>query len=253
MADSRARIGGGSDVHRGDHSARGLWARLSPRWKAGPTLAGVTARVRPASDVAEYEDDEPGGLIVEHYRLDPTRALGRALGWASAIVTIGGLVMAAAILIPRLDPNGPMASRAVRTTAADAMFRSGEVTVDGTPIERSTLGLELALGFFGIGCIVAGGAAAIIGLRRVLSEESYLALRTDGAYFRTASERSLVRWEDVESVRWDAATRSVLFERHDGTAWIRREAFAGIDGEELAKRAGDVRRKALFGLIRFRR
>ncbi len=211
----------------------------------------MTVRARSVPDVGSPEDDdEPGGLIVEHFRLNPTPALRRALGWGSLVVTLGAVVMAAAILIPRLDPGGPVYSRAVRTSA-DAIFWGGQVNVDGTPIRRSTLGWEIGLGLFGLACIVAGGATAIIGLRGVLSEESYLALRTDGAYFRTAEERSLIRWEDVEAVRWDRATRSVLFERHDGSAWIRREAYAGIDGEELAKRAGEVRRKALFGLIRF--
>lgn len=214
----------------------------------------MTARARSVPEgVGEPEDDAPGGLIVEHYRLDPTPALRRALGWGSLIVTIGAMVMAAAILIPRFDPDGPVYARAIHTSAADAMFRGGEVSADGTPIHRGSLGWELGLGFFGIACIVAGGATAIIGLRGVLSEESYLALRTDGAYFRTARERSLVRWDEVEGVRWDPATRSVLFERHDGSAWIRTEAFAGIEGKDLAKRAGEVRRKALFGLIRFRR
>jgi hypothetical protein len=209
--------------------------------------------VRSAPDADGFERDEPGGAIVEHFRLDPTPALRRALGWGSMIVSVGGIVMAAAILLPRFDPHGPVYVRSVTTTAADALFRGGEVTADGTPVERSTLGWELGLWLLGIGCIVGGAATSILGLRGVLSEESYLALRTDGAYFRSDRERSLVRWEDVESVRWDAATRSVLFERHDGTAWIRREAFAGVDGAELAKRASEIRRKALFGLIRFRR
>lgn len=189
-------------------------------------------------------EDEPGGLIVEHYRLDASVALGRALGWASLIVTVGSVVMAVAILLPRLDGT--------HAPPGDAVFRGGEVTAEGRPVHRP-VGLELALGALGLACIATGGAVAIVGLRRVLSEESYLALRTDGAYFRCGAERALVRWDDVEEVRWDEDAREVRFERHDGTAWVRAERYAGIEGAELAKRAADVRRKALFGLLRIAR
>lgn len=216
----------------------------------GPVLPShvVSTRVRPGAPAVDDENDEPGGLIVDYFRLDPTRALGRALGIGSLIVTLGGVVMGAAIILPRFDPEGPV--YAVHARAGDGIFTGGEVTADGTPIERDAFGWEIGLGLFGLACIVGGAATAIIGLRGVLSEESYLALRTDGAYFRTAEERSLVRWEEIESVRWDPSEGVVRFVRHDGSTWVRAESFAGIDGEELAKRAGEVRRKALFGLIR---
>ncbi len=201
----------------------------------------TTARAKEAEAPSEDELAR-GGLIVEHYRVDASAALGHALGWSSLVRTIGGVVTF--FILPRVG--------AWVATPSDAMFRLGQVTADGTPIERP-LGLELALALIGIVCVAIGGAVAIVGLRRVLTEESYLALRTDGAYFQQGTERGLVRWEDVEAVRWDASARVLRFERHDGSAWTRAERFAGIDGPELAKRASEIRRKALFGLLPTRR
>lgn len=206
----------------------------------------MSARARTGAAAAEPENDEPGGLIVEHYRLDATRSLSRALGLGSLVITLGALAMAVAILLPRLDsrPDLPIAS------ARAAIFRLNEVNADGTPVTSRTTGWELALGLLGLLSIAGGAGVAIVGLRRVMSEESYLALRTDGAYFRHAGERSLLPWDEVEAVRWDPASRAIHFVRHDGSAWSRPERYAGIDGSELAKRAAEVRRKALFGLLR---
>lgn len=188
------------------------------------------------------EEHREAGLIVEHYRLDASTSMRRALGLASLVVTAGALLMASAIVVSRHDGG------ARATPVRDALFRAGEVTAEGAPVERPP-GLELALGVAGLACIALGGASAIVGLRRVLTDESYLALCTRGAYFRAGAERALVFWEDVEAVRWDAEERAVRFERHDGSAWIRAERYAGIDGPSLAKRAAEVRRKALFGLL----
>ena len=205
----------------------------------------MRAHVRSEAAVADAENDAPGGLIVEHYRLDASRSLSRVLGVAASIVTLGAFLMAIAILLPRLDARAPLPAASSRA----AIFRVGAVTEDGTPIVSNTSAWELGLGILGLFCIAAGAGAAIVGLRRVLTEESYLALRTDGAYFRRAGERSLLPWDEVEAVRWDAASSAVLFVRHDGSEWARSERYAGIEGAELAKRCAEVRRKALFGLL----
>lgn len=206
----------------------------------------MDARAHTTTGAPEADDDEPGGLVVEHYRLDPTRALSRALGAGAAVVTLGALLMGLAILLPRFDarPDRPA------LPARAAIFRGAEVTADGKPVPSRTSSWEIALGVLGLLCIVGGGAGAIIGLRGVMTEESYLALRTDGAYFRHDGERSLLPWHEVETVRWDPNARAVVFVRHDGSTWTRAERYSGTDGSTLAKRAAEVRRKALFGLLR---
>ncbi|MCZ7685321.1 MAG: hypothetical protein M5U28_43700 [Sandaracinaceae bacterium] len=188
------------------------------------------------------EEHREAGLIVEHYRLDASTSMRRALGLASLVVTAGALLMASAIVVSRHD-----GARA--TPVRDALFRAGEVTAEGAPVERPP-GLELALGVAGLACIALGGASAIVGLRRVLTDESYLALCVRAA--RTSARERSVRWssgEDVEAVRWDAEERAVRFERHDGSAWIPRGALRRHRRAEPRQRAAEVRRKALFGLL----
>lgn len=207
----------------------------------------MTSRVEASSAAEEGPDDHAtGGLIVEHFRVDASRQLLRALGLGSLIMAVGSLVVAGALLAPRLDTERPVYARAA---PGDARFRVGQVTADGAPIRTGTEWWELGLGLLGLASIVGGGGIAIVGLNRVLREERFLALRTDGAFFRAGRDRSLIRWEDVAAVRWDDERRELAFDRHDGASWTRAERYAGIDGAELAKRAADVRRKALFGLL----
>jgi hypothetical protein len=182
--------------------------------------------------------------IVEHFRLDASKKLGRALGIGALAVTIGSILVASSIFVGRMDFEQAYAV----PVSASPITRGRAVTSEGAPIDDAPSWLEITLGLFGIACIVGGGAGAMFSLRRVLMEESYLALRTDGALYQTDAERSFVAWDDVEEVRWDGA--AVQFVRHDGSAWARNERYAGIDGARLAKRAADVRRRALFGLIK---
>lgn len=206
----------------------------------------VNARVQRVAVAPEAENERADAWVVEHYRLDASRALSRALGTGAFVVTLGAVLMGVAILVPRLDP-----SREARPmTARAAIFRGQAVTADGTPVPSQTTAWELALAGLGLICVAGGSAWAILGLRTVMSEESYLALRNDGAYFRHGRERSLLPWEEVETVRWDPEARAVVFVRHDGSTWVRAERFAGTEGSEIAKRASEVRRKALFGLLR---
>lgn len=198
------------------------------------------------------DDHADGGLIVEHFRVDVSGKLLRALGLGSLVMAIGSFVVAGALLVPRHGTERPVYARAAPSAA---MFRAGAVTADGAPIRRGTERQELVLGLFGLLTIVGGGGLAILGLHRVMREEHFLALRTDGAFYRAGHERSLIRWEDVAAVRWDEESRAVVFEphdpcsAHDGDEWRRAERYAGIAGPELAERAANIRRKALFGLL----
>jgi hypothetical protein len=107
---------------------------------------------------------------------------------------------------------------------------------------------NFAWGLFGLACVVGGGSLAIFGLRRTLSQERYLVLRTDGALFRNGSSQLLLRWEDVAEIRVDGAC--LAFEMQDGSEIARTERYAGIETGELARRAIDLRRKAVFGILR---
>lgn len=221
----------------GNGSSRSGWT--------GPTLVGMRTRAtagRPTDGRRDEDDHVRGGRIIEHYRLDPTKQLLRALGLGSLIMALGALTGAGALFYRRPQPS---------STHDEGVFRIGLATADGRPIQSGSVWWELGLGLIGLGSIVTGGTVAIVGLHRILREERYLALRTDGAFFRAGREHSLVRWEDVSSVRWDNDRQEVVFDLHDeDDPWRRPERYAGIAGPELAKRASEVRRKALFSLLK---
>lgn len=181
------------------------------------------------------------GLVVACFRVDPTPRLLRALGWGSLVIALGSLFVATGLAFTGAATGHP------RLAARDVTV-GAPVDSEGHPLEDEMHDLELALSIAGLLVIVLGAAVAIVGLQRVLREEAYLALRTDGAYAELGDVRGLVRWEEVAEVRWDGVRRAVVFERHDGAPWSRGEQFAGIDGPALAKRAAEIRRKALFGL-----
>ena len=193
------------------------------------------------------DDHARGGLIVDFFRLDASRRLVKALAVGALIMSLGSIAIALALALTHLDTERPLHARAMRP--GDGVMRSGQVLADGTPVTHDWLVGEAVLGLLGLGCILLGGGSAIVRLNKVLSEEEYLALRTDGAYLRIQQQRELLRWEHVSAVRWDSDRAALVFELHDGEEWVRGERFAGIDGPELAKRASEVRRKALFGLL----
>lgn len=207
-----------------------------------PIVPQVSRAPGPAEDRSDR--DPPGGRIVEHFRVDPGGRVLRALLAGALIITLGSMVIGTALLWSRFVDPTP-----ARAAPGRGMLVGTPVTADGVPIEDPMLGYELLFGLGGLATIVVGGASVIIGLRRELRHEAYLALRTDGALHRDGGTCSLVRWDDVEAVRWDAARARLAFVAHDGSEWILEERFAGIDGEDLARRAGTIRRKALFGLL----
>ncbi|MFK7990473.1 MAG: hypothetical protein AB8I08_30915 [Sandaracinaceae bacterium] len=197
---------------------------------------------------AEAVEDDPllSGLIVEHYRVDPGRLVIKALGWGALVIVVGMFVVASGLHVSRaispLRVPSPIPPRMAR-------YAGGPVDATGTPIDRSEeIAVQLGFGAAGLLIIISGGAIVLLGLKRELGHEVYLAFRTDGAIFRSGRHIAAVRWEDVEDVWWDSTEAAVCFMAHDGEVWARRERFAGVDGPELAQRACQVRRKALFGL-----
>jgi hypothetical protein len=161
---------------------------------------------------AELEDrgEIPLAPIVEWYRVDATRRIGAALSFGAIAMVIG-------------------------------MFM-----VSGLVFGRDLA--SAAWGVAGITEVIAGGLATLIGLQRVLSEESYVALRVDGVLLVRPTGWRLVRWEDVEDVRHDRARDAIVLVQYSGSEWTIGERFSGITNADLAKNAATVRRRALFGM-----
>lgn len=195
-----------------------------------------------------------GAPIVEWFRLDASRRIVRSLALGASIMLLGSIVSAAGLVMSRGSlPHPVVAARRDSLARDPAIDPHTGATISGPgaasrPAGASPL-LELTTGLVALGCLVGGGLTAILGLRRVLAEESYLALRHDGALFVHGDEERFVAWEDVEDVRWDASTDALLFVSHDGEAVPLVARFADVANEEIAKRARAVRRRAVFGLL----
>lgn len=162
---------------------------------------------------ARVDPDDPLEIplapIVEWYRIDATRRIG-------VFLAIGAVSMSV-----------------------------GMVAVAGLVVGRG-LG-SLAWGLGGIAIVLGGGAITVLGTMRVLWEESYLALRVDGALFVRGEQRRYVRWDDVEDVRHDPARGALVIVR-DGHEWVLSDRFAGTSHEDIAKRARAIRRRAIHGM-----
>ncbi len=174
--------------------------------------------------------------IVEWYRLDASRAILRTLVLGASIMLLGSLVSAWGLLSSRGSIPHPFLGHRGAVMAAEAAT------------ERSPL-LEISTGLVALGCLLGGGFTAIVGLKRALSEECYLALRHDGALFVSGDTERFVAWDDLEDVTWDARSDALLFVGHDGESVPLVARFADVTNEELAKRARAVRRRAVHGLL----
>lgn len=174
--------------------------------------------------------------IVEWYRLDASRSILKTLMLGASIMLLGSLVSAWGLFSSRGSIPHPLLGHRGAVLAAEA-----------AP-ERSPV-LEITTGLVALGCLVGGGFTAILGLKRALSEECYLALRHDGALFVSGETERFVAWDDLEDVAWDARTDALLFVGHDGEAVPLVARFADVTNEELAKRVRAVRRRAVHGLL----
>lgn len=143
--------------------------------------------------------------IVEWYRVDPWPRMRPIVVIGPALLTLGGLVVAVSF---------------VTHQPADVRFAA---TV--------------------IGLVLVGGAALVtmVGMSRILREDAYLAVRTDGVALRLEALDVLVPWGDLGAVRWDAGRAELVLER-DGADEVRTACrFARISGKELAERIARAR------------
>ncbi len=103
----------------------------------------------------------------------------------------------------------------------------------------------------GVLTVASGPLSAILGLRRLLAEESYVAVRRDGIVLaRAASEALVVEWDHVAKVAFDERAGFAVIERTGAAEAVVIDMRLGeIDGKELAKRLEAYRRRAHFGLL----
>jgi len=157
---------------------------------------------------------EPRPRIVEWYRADPGPRMRRILVAGPAILTLGGLVIAASFL---------------------------------THLPRDARLVSALVGFV----FVAGGALfTMVAMNRLLRDDVYLALRTDGLVLRSPEGETLVPWDTLESARWEASRAELVLAR-TGAAPVRvQRGFGRVSGAELAARIEQTRRRAAMNLLR---
>jgi len=155
-----------------------------------------------------------GPRILEWHRAAAGARMKRVLVLGPAVLTLGGLVIAASFL-----------TRAPRALRADATL----------------LGLAL----------VAGAALfTMIGMQRILRDDRYLAVRTDGLFLQASGKETLIPWDRLERATWDPARRALVLERAEQPPIVVLGEFADIGGPELAGRIHAARRKAAMNLLR---
>lgn len=174
--------------------------------------------------------------LVAWYRPEVARRLRRVLLPAALLMLLGSLTWAhVAVFHGGRD-----------VVAQEAYPAPGQPTRLVSAPPGAAVGLMLG----GLALCVSGGLLAVLGLLWTMREESYLALRTDGALWHRDGEEIFIDWDHIERVRWDADARALVFDRRDRAEPFRLERrFADVEGPDLAKRLEDVRRKAIWGLI----
>jgi hypothetical protein len=152
-------------------------------------------------------------VILDWYRTDPWPRMRRLLIAGPAILSLGGLVVAVSFATRQPER--------VRSTAAVA-------------------GLV----------IVASGASLLLGgMFRILRDDAYLAIRTDGVVLRSLSGETLLVWSELARARWDALSAELVLERTEGQPIVVTQTFARIGGPELAEKLELARRRASMGML----
>lgn len=84
---------------------------------------------------------------------------------------------------------------------------------------------------------------------RILRDDAYLAIRTDGVVFQASSRETLIAWSELARARWDEAQGGLVLERREGEALVVARRFAGIAGPALAEKVERARRRASMGML----
>jgi hypothetical protein len=97
--------------------------------------------------------------------------------------------------------------------------------------------------------LIAGGAAyTLFGMHRVLRDDVYLALRTDGVAIQSAAGETLIAWDALQRARWAPETGALVLERAGAPPFVLERPFARIAGPALAERICAAKRRAAMRL-----
>lgn len=152
-------------------------------------------------------------VILDWYRTDPWPRMRRLLIAGPALLSLGGLVVAVSFAARQPER--------VRSTAA-------------------VVGLML---------VASGASLLLAGMFRILRDDAYVAIRTDGVVLRLLSRETLLVWSELARARWDAQSAELVLERTEGEPIVVTQTFARIAGPELADKLERMRRRASMGML----
>ena len=155
-------------------------------------------------------------LILAWFRVDQSRSIGRLL-LRSALILLAGSVLVAGYWTTELHP----------------------------PPHRWAFGAS-----GGFLCVI-GPLTALLGLRKILSEDAYVALRTDGVFLSNATRaggEQLIGWDDfIDAAEEGGAT---VLSMRDGSPLVFDRPLAGADARVFARQLAQMRRRLLLGIPR---
>lgn len=156
----------------------------------------------------------PQPRILDWYRVDTWPRMRRLLLTGPAVLTLGGLVVAVSFL------------------------------------KHQRQDLRAAEALVGLVLVASGALLTTAGMHRILRDETYLAIRTDGVALWLAPGETVIVWDSLAHARWDAPRREIVLERKHAEAIAVAHRFARVTGPALAERIEHARRKAAMGLLR---
>jgi hypothetical protein len=164
-------------------------------------------------------EPDPNVRIVDWFRVDPWPRMRRVLIAGPALLTFGGLVVAVQF------------------------------------VTRAPPGLRALSAALGLALVASGAGFTLVSMYRILREDTYLAIRTDGVVYRSdegngeGEGQTRIAWDDLARARWDAAAGAIVLEPVAGDVLLVARRFAGISGPALAERIERSRQRASMGLL----
>jgi len=188
---------------------------------------------------------EPEARVVGWYRPDIKGRIWLFLPACILLTVFGALMVGYGYgRLERIDPIGLHSD-----TRAFEQGRDGETRRDA-PQDRGEgdaagpMWLFFALGLL---LVASGPGVAIFFLRRLWARDDFLLLRTDALISSHEGAQERVRWDDIEAIAFVPGRGVELQMRDGGTQLV--EPGLVDDGETLARRLEEVRRKATWGAL----
>ena len=238
QAVAMATLGAARDRAAAPLLARQLARRLPARARVGEARADVDPgplRRRPGG---RRRDDRAASRVVR--RADPDRrsdSPARARGGRGP----GGLTMTPA-RDPRLVPHRPLAAdapRPRRRAGAPVARRPGR---RGVVRDARAPGGAIGAAVVGLALVASGAGLTLAGMFRILRDDAYLAIRTDGVLFRSPSRETLLSGTTSRGRAGTQAQVELVLERMEGEAVVVARRFARIAGPALAEKLEQARR-----------